>query len=120
MSYFEEELEFLSLCSTDDCALLTGKAEMNLQDFERITYLTMNLNFTLYTMKLQEQYIDFTMKLSEKMDRENEIHKEYPSYYEDEGVGEEQEKWVKNFLSQLPKNKYKHYVEVMKTNINYY
>ena len=41
----KEESTFLSLCSPHDRDLLTGRIDMTLQDFERITYLTMALDY---------------------------------------------------------------------------
>lgn len=48
----KEESTFLSLCSKHDRDLLTGRAEMTLQDFERITYLTMALDYVEYSLDL--------------------------------------------------------------------
>lgn len=51
---------FLSLCSPHDRELLTGRLKMTLQDFERLTYLTMALDYEEYSLDLHKQYIDFT------------------------------------------------------------
>ena len=79
----KEKNLFLSLCCHNDRDMLTGKADMTLQDFERITYLTMALGFTKYALALHEEFLDFTNILSEQLDREHEIIKEYPTYYLD-------------------------------------
>ncbi|WP_368264908.1 hypothetical protein [Enterococcus innesii] len=65
----KEESTFLSLCSPHDRDLLTGRAEMTLQDFERITYLIMTLGFSVYAHNLHKQYMDFTIQLTEQIDR---------------------------------------------------
>ena len=46
----KEESTFLSLCSPHDRDLLTGRIDMTLQDFERITYLTMALDYVEYSL----------------------------------------------------------------------
>ena len=69
----QEERIFLSLCGQHDRELLTGKIEMRLPEFERITYITMAFGYTSYTMELQERYIELTQKLNEQLDQENEI-----------------------------------------------
>lgn len=38
-----QEQEFLEVCSSYDHDLLTGKKEMTLKDYERITYLVSSL-----------------------------------------------------------------------------
>lgn len=40
-----QEQEFLEVCSSYDHDLLTGKKEMTLKDYERITYLVSSLRF---------------------------------------------------------------------------
>lgn len=112
----KEESIFLSLCCQNDRDMLTGKADMTLQDFERITYLTMALGFTKYTLALHEEYLDFTNILSEQLDREHEILKEYPAYYLDEQVDKTYQKWIDDFLNQLPTEKQDYYREQLKNN----
>ena len=107
---------FLSLCCQYDRDMLTDKADMTLKDFERITYLTMILNLTNYTIALQEQYLDFTNMLSERLDREHEILKEYPAYYRDEQIDKTYQKWIDDFLNQLPDEKQNHYREQLQNN----
>jgi len=112
----KEESTFLSLCSPQDYDLLTETAMMKLQDFERITYLTMALDFIEYTIVLYERYMDFTTKLSEKLDRENEILKEYPTYYIDEHAEEKCQQWIDDFCNHIPANKQKYYRKKLELN----
>ena len=42
-----QEQEFLEVCSSYDHDLLTGKREMTLKDYERITYLVSSLGYSL-------------------------------------------------------------------------
>lgn len=41
-----QEQEFLEVCSSYDHDLLTGKREMTLKDYERITYLVSSLGYS--------------------------------------------------------------------------
>lgn len=112
----KEECTFLSLCSPHDRDLLTGSAEMTLQEFERITYITMALDYVEYTLALHKRYIDITIKLTAQLDRENEILKEYPAYYLDEQVVEKKQKWIEDFCNNIPADKKKYYQDKLKSN----
>ena len=50
----------------------------------------------------------------EREEREHEIYLEYPEYYEDEGILEEEEKWLEEFLNQLPEKKREYYKKLIK------
>lgn len=112
----KEKSIFLSLCCQSDRDMLTGKADMTLQDFERITYLTMVFGFAKYTLTLHEEYLDFANILSGRLDREHEILKEYTTYYLDEQVDKIYQKWIDDFLNQLSTDKRNYYREQLKNN----
>ena len=82
----KERTVFLSLCSPHDRDLLTGRIKMTLQDFERLTYLTMALDYEEYSLDLHKQHLDFTTMLSEQLERESQILAGYPDYYLDENT----------------------------------
>ena len=44
---------------------------------------------------------------------------EYPEYYEDEGILEEEEKWLEEFLNQLPEKKKEHFKQLIEENNGY-
>ena len=44
----------------------------------------------------------------------HEIYLEYPEYYEDEGILEEEEKWLEEFLNQLPEKKREYFEKLIK------
>lgn len=44
---------------------------------------------------------------------------EYPEYYEDEGILEEEEKWLEEFLNQLPENKREYFERLIKESQSY-
>ena len=50
----------------------------------------------------------------EREEREHEIYLEYPEYYEDEGILEEEEKWLEEFLNQLPEKKREYFEKLIK------
>lgn len=52
--------------------LLTGRIDMTLQDFERITFLTMALDYVEYSLDLHKRYIELTVKLTRRLERENQ------------------------------------------------
>ena len=89
-----QEQEFLEVCSSYDHDLLTGKKEMTLKDYERITYLVSSLGYSQYLQFLIGKYMDLAQADEEREEREHEIYLEYPEYYEDEGILEEEEKWL--------------------------
>ena len=110
----KEESTFLSICSPYDFALLTGSKEMTLQDFERLTYLTMALDYVEYTLALHKRYMNFTIKLSEQIDRENELLEVYPAYYIDEQICERNQKWMEDFYDGIPADRQKYYQRKLK------
>lgn len=115
----KEESTFLSLCSQYDRDLLTGHTEMTLRDFERITYITMALDYIQYTVELHRRYMELTEKLSAQLDREHEIVKDYPDYYLDEQVEEKHQKWIDDFFNHIPADKQDYYRELLKSREEY-
>ncbi len=93
--------------------LLTGKKEMTLKDYERITYLVSSLGYSQYLQFLIGKYMDLAQADEEREEREHEIYLEYPEYYEDEGILEE-EKWLEEFLNQLPEKKREYFEKLIK------
>ena len=76
-----------------DYDLLTGKREMTLKDYERITYLVGSLGYSQYLQILIGKYMDLAQADEETRRKENmKIYLEYPEYYEDEGILEERRK----------------------------
>lgn len=105
----KERIMFLSLCSPHDHDLLTGRIKMTLQDFERLTYLTMALDYVEYSLDLHKRYMDFTNILSEQLERESQILTGYPDYYLDEDTTEKYLKWIDDFCNHIPADKQRHY-----------
>jgi hypothetical protein len=116
----KEREEFLSVCGQRDYDLLTEKEAMTQADFERITHITMSLGFTLYTQTLIGRYLDFALHEEEQFDRELEIIKEYPNYYEDEEIDEKENQWIEDFLSQIPLERQGYYRQLVKQNTEEY
>lgn len=105
----KEESMFLSLCSPHDRDLLTGRLKMTLQDFERLTYLTMALGYEDYSLDLHKRYMDYTNILAEQIERESQILADYPAYYLDEDTTEKYQKWTNDFCNYIPADKQEHY-----------
>ena len=59
------------------------------------------------------KYMDLAQADEEREEREHEIYLEYPEYYEDEGILEE-EKWLEEFLNQLPEKKREYFEKLIK------
>ena len=114
-----QEQEFLEVCSSYDHDLLTGKKEMTLKDYERITYLVSSLWYSQYLQFLIGKDMDWAQADEEREEREHEIYLEYPEYYEDEGILEEEEKWLEEFLNQLPEKKKEHFKQLIEENNGY-
>ena len=96
---------FLSLCGQRDYDLLTGKEAMTQADFERITYITTVLGYSSYTQELISEHLELACKEAERTDREFDILKRYPEYYEDENVYGQIDEWIEDFISQATASK---------------
>lgn len=114
-----QEKEFLSVCCPRDYELLTGKQPMTQKDYERITYLVNALGYTKYFQLLIERYMDMAILEEEHEERELEIYLEYPEYYEDEGIFDEMEQWVEDFLNGVPENKRAYFSRLIKGDNEY-
>lgn len=117
MTQAEKQREtFLSVCGKHDYDLLTGKEAMTQEEFERITYLTLSLGYSQYTQMLIATYLDYACKEAERTDRETDILTEYPEYWEHEQEYEKTEKWLNDFLNEVPEEKRKHFRQLIKEN----
>lgn len=111
-----QEQEFLSVCCFRDYELLTGKKAMTQKDYVRITYLVNALGYTQYLQLLIGRYMDMALIEEEHEEREHEIYLEYPEYYEDEGILEEMEQWIDDFIKTVPEEKRAYYVQLIEDN----
>ena len=117
MGQAEKQKEvFLSVCGQHDYNLLTGKEAMTQTDFERITYITMALGYTSYTQELIGEHLDLACNEAERADREFDILQDYPAYYDDENVYEQRDKWLADFISQVPPAKQDDIRQLIKEN----
>lgn len=66
------------------------------------------------------RYLDFALHEEEQFDRELEIIKEYPNYYEDEEIDEKENQWIEDFLSQIPLERQGYYRQLVKQNTEEY
>lgn len=112
----KQEETYLSVCGQHDYDLLTGKKEMTQEDFERITYITNTLGYSAYTQLLIRKYLDLACTEADRMDREINILADYPDYYDDEQMIEKAEKWLSDFISQVPPEKQDYFRQLIKEN----
>lgn len=106
----------LSVCCSRDYELLTGKKTMTQKDYVRITYLVNALGYAQYLQLLIGRYMDMALIEEEHEEREHEIYLEYPEYYEDEGIFEEMEQWIDDFIKTVPEEKRAYYVQLIEDN----
>ncbi|MBH7747471.1 hypothetical protein F1329_12950 [Clostridioides difficile] len=107
---------FLSLCGQRDYDLLTGKEAMTQADFERITYITTVLGYSSCTQELISEHLELACKEAERTDREIDILQDYPAYYDDENVYEQRDKWLADFIGQVPPAKRDEIRQLIKEN----
>ena len=79
----------------------------------RISFLVSSLGYSQYLQFLIGKYMDLAQADEEREEREHEIYLEYQEYYEDEGILEE-EKWLEEFLNQLPEKKREYFEKLIK------
>lgn len=112
----QEESAFLSMCSSHDRDLLMDKADMTLEDFERILYLNVALGYMEHAQLLNERYEDFAIRLSEQIKEEGGILEKSPERYFDEQTDTCQ-KWIDDFCDQLSEDKQAYYREKLMAGI---
>lgn len=115
----QQEQEFLSVCCSHDYELLTGKKPMTQKDYVRITYLVNALGYTQYLQALIGRYMDMAILEEEHEEREQEIYLEYPEYYEDEGIFDEMEQWIEDFLKIVPEDKRMFFIRLIDDNAKF-
>lgn len=117
MGQVEKQKEvFLSVCGQHDYNLLMGKETMTQTDFERITYITTVLGYSSCTQESISEHLELACKEAERTDREFDILKDYPEYYEDEKVYEQIDEWIEDFISQAPPAKRDEIRQLIKEN----
>lgn len=89
------------------------KAALNLRGGAGFDVYVSSLGYSQYLQFLIGKYMDLAQADEEREEREHEIYLEYPEYYEDEGILEE-EKWLEEFLNQLPEKKREYFEKLIK------
>lgn len=98
----KEEQEFLSLCSERDRSLFTGNTVMGLADYNRLIYLMITLEYFGCVIIMHRRFPELHVKSDEQSDRQGSILEEYPDYFEDEGVIDNIDIWMEEFLAHIP------------------
>lgn len=104
-SIMKQQLLFFALCSDTDKDLILGKTELNISDFDRLSYLINQLG-------LHDFEIDFEMQHKELLD---ELGNQILNAVETDTVDINEErilcrKWIQEFVDQLPNGKIRKYV----------
>lgn len=96
-----ERFAYLYLCSKKDMAILSGRAIMKYEDFERLTYLTEFFGMSALNLELWNQYTpQFANQLNAlmRMDEENIVEE---TGYADEETLMRYDLWVKEFCENI-------------------
>lgn len=72
--------------------------------------------YTTYTQELIGEHLDLACNKAERADREFDILQDYPAYYDDEKVYEQRDKWLADFISQVPPAKQNDIRQLIKEN----
>ena len=75
---------FYRLCEE----LLCGKQDMQLNDYERLTYLSFAFGYIEVLQELLERYPDLTEESLTRFDRMMEVQREYPDDLQEVALGE--------------------------------
>lgn len=97
-----QEREFLSFCGSHDRDLITGKAVMRLTDFNRLTYLMATLDYFDCMILMYQRFPNLYVQSVEQSRRQGRILEEYPEYFEDEGIIDDFDRWMEEFLIHIP------------------
>ena len=96
---------FYRLCDRYDQELLCGKQDMQLNDYERLTYLSFAFGYIEVLQELLERYPDLTEESLTRFDRMTEVQREYPDDMQEVALGETYEQWIQDFLNRMPEEK---------------
>lgn len=97
-----QEQKFLSFCSARDRDLITGKAVMGLADFNRLTYLMGVLDYFECMIIMYQRFPELYAQSVEQSHRQGLILEEYPDYFKDEGIIDDFDRWMEDFLLHVP------------------
>lgn len=105
----KEQLLFLALCSKKDRKLITGEAELNVHDYERICYLLERMGLNHLLLYFEFEHEDFMMEISKRIEAELECS-EKPNLSEEIDLINQ---WSSDFCNQLPTPVMKHYMKIL-------
>ena len=109
MGVWESQWEaFYGLCDADDQAILDGTRDMQMEDYERLTYIAFLLGYIEVLQTLLDRYPDLTDASIAQFERTVDILTEYPEYMQEEALGEKYDRWMKEFLKRVPEEEKAH------------
>lgn len=98
----EEERRFLSLCGESDRRKLEGKEPMTAQDLKRLSFIACCIGMERYDISLLQTWEDQMAVICDEVEEESVRYGKNPPFMEGEESYEERERWIKEFLEQVP------------------
>lgn len=105
---YRKELEcmaFLYLCGIRDRELLSGKEKMTFTDFDRLLYITDLIGFSELNLEIWETYNGHFQEQFQELERLFRDSTDDMVFDLIERENDMSEKWVEDFLGQIPDRK---------------
>lgn len=106
-----ERMAFLYLCGGRDRKLLSGKGRMTFTDFDRLLYITDLIGFSELNLEIWETYSGHFQKQFQEFERWVQDSSDDMVFNLTERENGMSEKWVEDFLGQIPDQKSEKIVE---------
>lgn len=100
-----ERMAFLYLCGGRDRKLLSGKGRMTFTDFDRLLYITDLIGFSELNLEIWETYSGHFQKQFQEFERWVQDSSDDMVFNLTERENDMSEKWVEDFLGQIPDRK---------------
>lgn len=100
-----ERMAFLYLCGGRDRKLLSGKGRMTFTDFDRLLYITDLIGFSELNLEIWETYSGHFQKQIQEFERWVQDSTDDMVFNLTERENDMSEKWVEDFLGQIPDRK---------------
>lgn len=106
-----ERMAFLYLCGGRDRKLLSGKERITFTDFDRLLYITDLIGFSELNLEIWETYSGHFQKQFQEFERWVQDSTDDMVFNLTERENDMSEKWVEDFLGQIPDQKSEKIVE---------
>ena len=102
----KEKYLYLALCSDEDRQRIEGNIEMDIRNFERMSYILETLGLDNFNAYFENKYNDFLTQLAKQI----EYAMENETLEDEEKEAECYQQWLCDFSNQLPSPILKDYV----------